>query len=360
MSRSTSERKTDRYAKLAPIEIAWRDRQQYLESRGYMLRRRYHPDWQPSWKLDPSIRARDAEDSVSTHMLRSSLMDATRIADGKLVLLKRIGTESTELSIAQQLSSPEYRSDPRNHCVPILDVIPDVDNPAMSYIVMPFLRYVDDPPFRSVGNILDCVDQLLEGLVFLHDHGIAHRDCAYKNLMMDAAPLYPKGFHPMYTSSLPRQIMRPAPLLSRNDVPIVYYYVDFGISTWLKQEDTNRHVVGSDGLDQDVPELSDDVPYDPFMVDIFVLGNFFRQHFTQKYSNVDILEPLVAQMTRREPAHRPTAANALQQWKAVRRNVWSVQRFWRPRPRGERLVIRAISDVFSLLYLCYRFLRLFR
>ena len=120
-------------------------------------------------------------------------MDATRIADGKLVLLKRIGAKSTELSIANVLSSSEYRSDPRNHCVPILDVIPDADDPKMSYIVMPFLRYVDDPDFKSVENILDCVDQLLEvfclsssecvesltsaskGLVFLHDHDIAHR-----------------------------------------------------------------------------------------------------------------------------------------------------------------------------------------
>ena len=107
------------------------------------------------------------------------------------------------------------------------------------------------------------------------------RDCAYKNLMMDATALYPDGFHAIYLSSLPEQITRPATLLSRNDIPVTYYYVDFGISTWLKPEDTNRHVVGSDGLDQDVPELSDDVPYDPFKVDIFVLGNFFRQEFTQ-------------------------------------------------------------------------------
>ena len=89
-------------------------------------------------------------------------MDATRISDGKLVLLKRIRTESTELTIARQLSSPEYRSDPRNHCVPILDMIPDADDPARSYIVMPFLRYVDNPPFKSVENILDCVDQRRE------------------------------------------------------------------------------------------------------------------------------------------------------------------------------------------------------
>lgn len=74
MPGSSSQRKTnpDRFAKLAPVEIAWRDRQQYLESRGYMLRRRYHPDWQPSWKLDPSIRDRDAEDSISAHVSESN------------------------------------------------------------------------------------------------------------------------------------------------------------------------------------------------------------------------------------------------------------------------------------------------
>nr|VWO99326.1 Ubiquitin ligase complex F-box protein GRR1, putative [Ganoderma boninense] len=279
----TSQRKTDpdRFAKLAPVEIAWRDRQQYLELCGYMLRRRYHPEWQPSWKKDPTIRDRDAEDSISTHMLRHNLMDARRISDGRLVQLKRIATQSDELNIARQLSSPEYRSDPRNHCVPILDVFPDADDPKMSYIVMPFLRYVDSPPFESVENMFDCVNQLLEGLVFLHDHGIAHRDCAFKNLMMDATSLFPDGFHPMYTDCLPQDITLSATQLSRNDVPVTYYYVDFGISTWLKSEDTDRLVMGSDGLDQDVPELSDDVPYDPFKADIFILGNFFRQNFTQ-------------------------------------------------------------------------------
>ena len=39
----------DRYARLAPVEVAWRDRQEYLESRGYMLRPRYRQDWVPSW-----------------------------------------------------------------------------------------------------------------------------------------------------------------------------------------------------------------------------------------------------------------------------------------------------------------------
>ncbi|PIL36661.1 hypothetical protein GSI_00350 [Ganoderma sinense ZZ0214-1] len=91
-------------------------------------------------------------------------MDATRVSDGKLVLLKQslIPTDSQELKIATHLSSPKMRKDPRNHCVPVLDVFPDKDDPNHSYIVMPFLRYIDDPPFESVQNMLDCGEQLLE------------------------------------------------------------------------------------------------------------------------------------------------------------------------------------------------------
>ena len=46
----------NRVAQLYPIEIVWRDRQEYLASRGYLLRIRYRPGWIASWKLDPSIQ----------------------------------------------------------------------------------------------------------------------------------------------------------------------------------------------------------------------------------------------------------------------------------------------------------------
>lgn len=39
----------DDYA-LRSYEIYWRDHQEWLAERGYMLRPRYKPDWVPSWK----------------------------------------------------------------------------------------------------------------------------------------------------------------------------------------------------------------------------------------------------------------------------------------------------------------------
>ena len=80
-------------------------------------------------------------------------MDATRISDGKLVLMKYVKSESLEAKIATLLSSEELREDPRNHCVPVLDVLTDPQDPTMSFLVMPFLRYIDDPEFDTVGSI---------------------------------------------------------------------------------------------------------------------------------------------------------------------------------------------------------------
>jgi hypothetical protein len=35
--------------KLSSHEVKWRDRQPFLESKGYMLRPRLRPGWTPSW-----------------------------------------------------------------------------------------------------------------------------------------------------------------------------------------------------------------------------------------------------------------------------------------------------------------------
>ncbi len=92
--------------------------------------------------------------------------------------------------------------------------------------------------------------------------------------------MYPKGFHPVVTHNKP-DLRSEAPHRSRFTTPqtVKYYYVDFGISTLFSsdQDQTSRLVVGTDGLDEEVPELSDVTPYDPFKVDVFILGNYFRR-----------------------------------------------------------------------------------
>lgn len=96
--------------------------------------------------------------------------------------------------------------------------------------------------------------------------------------MMDSSPLFPQGHHPIRERFLPDAVTV-APRLTRTAAGgVKYFYVDYGISSYIPP-DAPRLVVGRAGRDQEVPELSDTVPYDPFMVDIFSVGNVFRHMF---------------------------------------------------------------------------------
>lgn len=74
-------------------------------------------------------------------------------------------------------------------------------------------------------------------------------------------------------------ITTPAPIIPRLDVAVKYYFVDYGISSYFPPGSQYQPVLGTRGRDQDVPELSDDVPYDPFKVDIFTIGNVLRREY---------------------------------------------------------------------------------
>ncbi|KAJ3004551.1 hypothetical protein NUW54_g4764 [Trametes sanguinea] len=367
---SPDELAEDVFAVLSEEEQKWRDRYELLETHGYRLRARLRPGWVPSWKGKPRDALLDSEDwwvppvSHSLHIfetavliwipmkLRSKVMDATRVSDEALVYMKSIRTDSEELRILTYFSSDELRRDPRNHCVPLLDVFEDSVDADMSIIVMPFLRYINNPSFELVDDVLEMLDQVLEGLVFMHDHGVAHRDCAFKNIMMDASSLFPKGFHPIAQKMLADGVT-PATVLSRASAPVHYYFIDFGISTWFT-DDSPKLVVGTDGLDREPPELSKTVPYDPFKLDVFLIGNLIRRRLYETYSNISMLEPLMNRMIESDPSKRPTAAEAHREFKAIRRNVRTFRKYWLLQPRDSFLVVQAFRSVYSLFHSIYR------
>lgn len=105
---------------------------------------------------------------------------------------------------------------------------------------------------------------------------------------MDASNMYPLGFHPVRDIFL-NDVTTVAPIIPRSVAGVKYYFVDFGISSYFPAGSQERLVLGTAGRDQDVPELSDEVPYDPFKVDIFTIGNVFRQIFrdVSRFSSSD-------------------------------------------------------------------------
>ena len=73
-----------------------------------------------------------------------------------------MGRNDEESGIAQMLGSEAMRTDPRNHCVPVIEIFDDPDDDSVSYMVMPLLRNASNPPFQYVKEIIDFANQVLE------------------------------------------------------------------------------------------------------------------------------------------------------------------------------------------------------
>lgn len=93
-------------------------------------------------------------------------MDATRISDGRPVMLKRLLRKEgpSELQINKMFSTEPLSLEPRNHCARLLGVLylPDED-PIM---VHPLLRPFDDPPLQTYGEFVTFFAQICEVRLF--------------------------------------------------------------------------------------------------------------------------------------------------------------------------------------------------
>ncbi len=97
--------------------------------------------------------------------------------------------------------------------------------------------------------------------------------------MMDGRALYPGGYHPVRRNYTPDAMFNATPL-TRTEQPVRYFYIDFGLSVMFSDGDPH-YAVGDVGRDDKVPELSSDIPYDPFKVDIYALGNLYFKEFEE-------------------------------------------------------------------------------
>lgn len=92
--------------------------------------------------------------------------------------------------------------------------------------------------------------------------------------MMDGRAMFPRGWHPQSWLALPDGVtdLGQGRIPSRTAAGTVrYYYIDFGISSL--DEDT---VLGIHGQER-APELSDTKPYNPFKLDVYILGMAFSR-----------------------------------------------------------------------------------
>lgn len=108
---------------------------------------------------------------------------------------------------------------------------------------------------------------------------------------MDASRMIPGGFHFIHpplagdgqTILLPYTGDEHTPnhIKSRTQAaPMKYYFIDFGLSVQFPSYETRGLVTGECGrLRKHIPEISETIPYDPFKVDVRLIGEMLRSDF---------------------------------------------------------------------------------
>ncbi|OSD07008.1 hypothetical protein PYCCODRAFT_1449738 [Trametes coccinea BRFM310] len=316
---------------LSSDEIWWQDHQVWLEQCGYMLRPRYRPGWVPSWvgTKRTQYMCEDGQDAE-----RGQVLDATRLVDGAIVVLKKVMVSRFphEIEISRFLSSPALAKDPRNHCVPVYDVLSVPDNDDLKLLVMPLLHEFYSPKFLTVGEAVECCRQIIEGMQFMHSHRVAHRDCGLLNIMMDPKPLFPKLFH-FATPWLNTDISGRAKHSTRTSSPTKYFYIDFGISRKFDPAKGPPRAWPIRGADKTVPEFAKSTdPCDPLPTDIYYLGNTIRTALLQEYRGLEFMKPLVDDMVQDDPSKRPTIDDVAARFDILLGSLW----WWKLRSRLRR------------------------
>ncbi|KAI0274565.1 hypothetical protein BGY98DRAFT_1098863 [Russula aff. rugulosa BPL654] len=302
---------------LVTTEQWWRDRYYEIAEHGYHLRPRFHPDWQPSW-LKSGKDFYTVEDGQPTIM--RATMDAIRVRDNVQVMLKKVLPEEGphELRINELFSSPELATMPDNHCVSLLDVV-ELQNPEpQKLMVFPLLRPFNQPKIQTFGEFVAFFTQICQGIRFMHERNVAHRDCTANNIMFGASGMYPNGFHPM-KNNRNKNFKGTAKAYTRTQRPPVYHFIDFGLSRqYISRDVTDEPLRGGD---KSAPEHRSKRRCNPFQTDIYYIGNLVRHEFIERCYGFEFMENLVNWMTFDDPAKRPRIEEVLEKFALIRASL---------------------------------------
>lgn len=187
------------------------------------------------------------------------------------LIAKKVREESNELEILNFLDTIRPMS---KHVISLVD---SFRTESTSWVILPKLSavadYLDSTPHKPSDEVTQLCYGLIDGLAYLHEHRIAHRDIKPDNLVVDAN--------------------------------LCMKIIDFDIA--IKVEDENEEVHDRCGTDHWIaPEVEGLSMYSPIKADRWSCGHVL-QHFLSKLRERDesfiaITEKLKAQ----DPNERPS------------------------------------------------------
>ncbi|KAI0797918.1 kinase-like domain-containing protein [Abortiporus biennis] len=300
-SSSSSTDEDDINCRMAPNWCAYR---QLIEKRGFRLdtcrdvKQWYQHYWEmmssqgqhvsrdlPGYTRACSID--DENDLCKDAGLPENLFRGSRSLDGKKVVIKAVHLRSHEYHVVKYMSHPQLRRDPRNHLIPIFDLI-EVPIDQIAFIVMEEWspQLITETPC-TLRLFLGCLRQCIEHVVFMHSHNIAHLDISIRNLLTD------------YNSH--------------------YSYIDFELSRRFDKH-PNPRISTRRGTELP-PELERGESTDPYKVDIWALAMLIIRACSMSGYNIPELSPLLKAMLNESFERRPPAYYVLNTFDSIAQGI---------------------------------------
>ncbi|KAJ6505696.1 kinase-like domain-containing protein [Mycena vitilis] len=339
------------------VDEPWRHFEPYLASHGYTLCWKYYSREQPETPIrtralsypvarDP-YRPRSQEGFVHIYdtdgnptqngihqttgwVTQCASLKMAYDAQDRVCALKALHNSRSraEIDIITFLNSPQMRACAENHTIPILDQIVTEE---WTFVVMPYWpRSVQTCIPWEVEDYFNRLAQALEGLSFMHRHGIIHRDISVGNMLLNVH----YGVPGVYSS------------FTRRNIALAY--IDFGCACRFPAGSDPASWVGTGywgTKDHAAPEIPrgdsrrSQQPYHLPPVDVYALGSVFaralswEQLYCKTFGNPDNLptaahqvlrefvpgySALLERMMNPDPTRRPTAQMALEECRALR------------------------------------------
>ncbi|KAI0088661.1 hypothetical protein BDY19DRAFT_994034 [Irpex rosettiformis] len=364
------------------LEEFWRNRHDIIKERGYLLCPQNcsgctkisavcKQSQYPAYTVDlPEPH------TVNRNIAVPHTIHATHITDGRLVVIKVMQHSISEG--LRRLQSRRLDIQPNNRCTRVLDMFEDIKptnrNAEKRWIVvLPFLCPVPSASLKTVGDVAEFVNQALMGIAFMHRYNVAHRDCSMHSILTDTGTEHIHQIHReemerAFLSGITQHETAFLPFLSnetddsgRPQRRSQLYFTGIDYWVWIAPSQAEAYgalAQGNCSRDLSPPEY--DPPwaqefrrvcsgmendefqefYNPFTLDIYLVGMMLKKDFLERYSNVEFLRALVEIATHEDREMRPSAAEYLKEWSVALASISPFARWCGLHPRDNSWVKR--------------------
>ncbi|KDR67953.1 hypothetical protein GALMADRAFT_146693 [Galerina marginata CBS 339.88] len=240
----------------------------------------------------------------------NSKMHAARARDNRdvvIVLLSDGVTGVNAVEALQLVASGVALAIDRNHALPVLQFL---RHDKFTFGVFPLVgSYSTLPWFNYMEEALEFMCQILEGVAFLHDHRVAHRDLFTSNFLTSRR-----------NGRVDPEVVHEANQLVRWR----YYIIDFEWAVHFSPDSDPAEctVIGPPSpwslyARPSPPEMRSNLAYCPFKADVWQLGSTFLRCFRHLEGIPEIVN-LLQLMRADHPGTRPTARNAVERLNSLR------------------------------------------